>query len=733
MESHKEIDQQQKEQFEVKICVSNELMNTLNDKEVIYNQASAQTSSSNEEPVKQAPKSPVLSNSPTLQNQPKQSYFIEISTIGADLDTKEEQFGGLEINNFENDDLLLNENASTKTEHSSNLKQKSESEENDDEESSSKNSRSSYLNERREETNNQNKIFSNNRNNNNTNNHNNNKRPYHNQNSYNNRQPRNNNGVMNGNGLLPLPDQNNFNNKPQAMIQNQSMMMMMNTRPQQKQINPNPLPQMLPLGHHHQQQLQQQSLIAQQPNFNPHLNQNQPPQMFNNQIKPNFPLPQQQPPSQMFNNMVPPQQTHFGNQFGHNSQIQQPQFAPQMNNFNTRPQQPMMMMQNQQFQQQPILQQQNNFATFNNNNNPPLPVNPQYNPHFNQQAHPRFQTPMVHPSSSALPIVTPSNIVPSISLPGGHIIPKQPQPIMMHNHSHHNMPMNGPSMTQPAVNAAVLPPVKLSHVFLNPSFIAKQQQQQSNGNTSIPPESSSTSNPVKPVRSRVDLNLLLEQRLAEELSSEENQDLIKKPSSSSNLKRKSEDNHYNEISSKNRSRSKDNKNRSRSPKSDENRQKNGNSINSLKKYHSDQPPLKKQNIDRNDRSIKQESKKEEPKINKNSSLPPVAKTETRTVVAEPARVVVVDDPHYYKKLEEQKRKREEIIKLKEQKRNQRVLEMKKSETNNNSSNQNAIKKDQKLDDEILNSNKKTTFGSRTVVKTSDISIKNFKDKVILTI
>lgn len=222
----------------------------------------------------------------------------------------------------------------------------------------------------------------------------------------------------------------------------------------------------------------------------------------------------------------------------------------------------------------------------------------------------------------------------------------------------------------PLVNSNILPlkpaaPVKPSHVYLNPSFISKKnisdgkkekdltenrQNVLKDSNTS--PDSSSEkntisiSNNIKPKqRSKIDLNALLEKRLAEEMKGE-----IK---TSHGTKRKSIEN--TSLSPNKQSKKYETKIHPSDMKSEP---KITVKINSYKVYKSvEQPENKKQNQISKVIPVDKKLQKSEPK----------AKLVENSVVSE-TRNIIIDDPDYTKKLEAQKKKREEFLKLKEDRR-----------------------------------------------------------------
>ncbi|CAF0915966.1 unnamed protein product [Brachionus calyciflorus] len=146
-----------------------------------------------------------------------------------------------------------------------------------------------------------------------------------------------------------------------------------------------------------------------------------------------------------------------------------------------------------------------------------------------------------------------------------------------------------------------------SSVYINPSFIAKHNQQK-NKNELKKDENKGESNITKSTKSRKDLDLLLEKRLAAELENEKKEEEKRQLTNQHILvsKRKSE----NEVV-----------------------------------LSQTQPPNKISKVD-------------QPKIELTQS-----KNEN---------LILAEDTEYLRKLEEQKRKREEILRLKEEKRNQRI-------------------------------------------------------------
>lgn len=386
----------------------------------------------------------------------------------------------------------------------------------------------------------------------------------------------------------------------------------------------------------------------QQYKFNPQFNPNMPQFNNNNNINNSFNNQFQQPPPP-----IPTQQ-----QFG---QVPRHPLAPNQ-------QQPGL---------QPLLPRPNISMNMPPESSASMPfqspqILPYQNPH--QQMNPNFHPNQMHHHIAPLPPppqqqVQPQQMQAPISNPNNGLLP-YPNQMAPSNNTNQFNPVQMPPVNQPPM---------IKSIYINPSFIPKQQKpptQQTN--TKTPPIANSKhaqSNPhqsttnerqnilkdhidnkipgnssddsksyhkksdvtqsqqasIKTTRSRKDLELLLEKRLAAELMSE-SQSTSTNPTQNGPSKRKSVEN-------------------------------------SQEKKIEDKKPTKEDHQSRNSKD--------------STSLdPPPHKKPTPSESSEPKSMIIIDDPDYAKKLEEQKRKREEILKAKEEKRNQRILELKKNENLN---------------------------------------------------
>lgn len=169
--------------------------------------------------------------------------------------------------------------------------------------------------------------------------------------------------------------------------------------------------------------------------------------------------------------------------------------------------------------------------------------------------------------------------------------------------------------------------IKPSNVYINPSFVPKQQNLQHQEKEA-----------PKSTRSRKDLDLLLEKRLAAEMSSiEENKE-------AKNEKKATKDKHKSSSNEKERS--------------------------TAKSQVKAEKPFKRKSSE----SLSTKAKQEDTKPSIDQSPPPTKVSKVEPKVE--SSMVIIDDPDYSKKLEEQKKKREEILRQKEEKRNQRAKDMK---------------------------------------------------------
>lgn len=238
----------------------------------------------------------------------------------------------------------------------------------------------------------------------------------------------------------------------------------------------------------------------------------------------------------------------------------------------------------------------------------------------------------------------------------GQNLPMGQQTINNDNNMYNNSnPNTNPMGLHPNVPLSGKP----STVYINPSFIAKQNEanksSDSHGRQNVlkenPNNNQNSSNnkgfkqkfgenqdaPVTKNRSKIDLNALLEKRLADEMKEAEKKTLI--IPSPTGTKRKSFENNDS---------SKSKKTSSKIHPSDLN------TLQSRDKKKNDSPPKKKLASKVASVSIKPS------KVNKQSE--PVS-----TVTN-----MIIDDPEYTKKMEEQKRRREEILRMKEEKRRGKV-------------------------------------------------------------
>jgi hypothetical protein len=239
-------------------------------------------------------------------------------------------------------------------------------------------------------------------------------------------------------------------------------------------------------------------------------------QAQNNQQRPLLSLQQQQPLlSQPHNpNQMP------SNSF-HNPLMGQPSMNPMMQQqqrqqFPAQDPQLNMKPNGQQFQQHHHHNQQQPFNS--NMMNANMMGMPGYPNNVDMQ-HMQQQHPMQMVPTNGPPITHPQHIHHQQQQQQQHTYPNMIMnnqlPIVNHHQQpqqqqHHSLPMPAPSNV-PIVAQQQQPPLiqPPAHVFLNPQFITKQQPAQPV--SSLPPQ-------PKPTRSRKDLDLLLEQRLAEELA-----------------------------------------------------------------------------------------------------------------------------------------------------------------------------------------------------------------------
>ena len=326
----------------------------------------------------------------------------------------------------------------------------------------------------------------------------------------------------------------------------------------------------------------------------------------------------------------------------------------------------------------------------------PTPPTAPLNPHiFQQQQQQQFNShqganslmgsPMRMPLSR--PFAPPNHLMPqskpsssSYMMPSGQGL--LPLPAQL-NHMNENL-LNSGLANQQQSGLLPLPPVmqtqaaakqQPNHIYLNPSFIPKKQSSGSDGQNVLretnktsastqqkhhhdPKEAELTKTATKPnvvgvgqvkQRSRKELELLLESRLAAELmlSNENEKDLNKSPetkqaavttATTTTLKRKSVENN----SQAKEQDASAHKMAKKSPKTD--------STTKTKRTSS---------------SSGRPASVVVPAVSKPAEIESVSSS-----------VMVIDDPEYAKKIEEQKRKREEILRLKEEKRNQRIVELK---------------------------------------------------------
>ena len=352
------------------------------------------------------------------------------------------------------------------------------------------------------------------------------------------------------------------------------------------------------------------------------------------------------------------------------------------------------------FMQPPPLNQFNNnmfnngnqYQQFNNlpNNQPmPHPLHPQQ-----QQVGPLFPRSHQPVMPDHFKNHSFSNEQMASILPFQNINNQQMHGLPVSNNIHQSNMQSVPPMSQRNVNNnpvsnvslqnqnTINQPLKPSTIYINPSFIPKQQQQQQQLQNK---QHSQIENvPVDKMNRLKDLELLLEKRLAEERAIESNQQQQQKQKASSigSTKRKS-----NEHSTSNSNTS------SPSKKSE--------SSNLINKKKQETSPIKRDHTP----DIQPPAKKVMSSPNK-SKMKSVVTTQMN---APSSSVIVIDDPDYSKKLEEQKRKREEMLRLKEEKRNQRILEASKASTNSKQINQ---------------ENTLAKTSTRTVIATNEIIIPN---------
>ena len=187
-------------------------------------------------------------------------------------------------------------------------------------------------------------------------------------------------------------------------------------------------------------------------------------------------------------------------------------------------------------------------------------------------------------------------------------------------------------------------PLKPTTVYINPSFLSQKQHSDNSSLTTAPPSSS-----LKPSRSRKDLEILLEKRLAE-AQKDDNEEATKlKTSPSSTAPSKPS--------------------KLLKPMVDGDKP-------VIKRAEKSAKPVEKIALKRKSsptRVSKIESQVKEVKKNVVQAPPAKKKPQEASVVANFTDIIDID-PEYKRKLDEQKKKREEILRAKEEKRTQRILD-----------------------------------------------------------
>jgi hypothetical protein len=287
---------------------------------------------------------------------------------------------------------------------------------------------------------------------------------------------------------------------------------------------------------------------------------------------------------------------------------------------------------------------------------------------------------------------------------------------VIHASSFSNMPpppmsqrnMNNPIGNLPLQNQHIVQPLKPSSIYINPSFVPKQQQQPQQQQNQI-----ENANPIQKQNRRKDLELLLEKRLAAELlasesSSSSSPSQPQKSTSKGPTKRKS-----NELSITNSNSSPTTTSKSLSlPLNSTKKQQ----ISPVKRDQTPdaQPPTKKVMPSSSPVKSKIKSVVTPVVVVAPALAAPIQTTKT------PSSVIVIDDPEYSRKLEEQKRKREEMLRLKEEKRNQRILEAS-NKTLSTPSTKPINNEDKSSSNTLVPLQNKPT---RTVIATNEIIIPN---------